>query len=319
MKNIKREGDHVPDSRPDNRIFDILKFRPDSLRYYIFSRFNKIAESFTEEAAAAETLLSEFKNTVAYSPFVTQESFVDNIKATGNLINEMNSIDTSPALKTALGDVLYKSVVQVEKIFDLFRVKNFGAVQTDYYEILNQIDSFMDSFMAEHEKNLNTINYDILNADLKTNYITQKLLDRRLFHLGRLVSAVRAEAGSPKGFVFDQNEMDIIREANFENSAMMAQAKNGLDQNTFSDAPVNLLNNIYGAQERIFRSTGLLASNNPVTQKSAIKIKSKSKAVLENENKEYFKYQYLDEVNFKLFYLRFKEFAETEQALFNFD
>jgi len=302
-----------------NRVFDILKFRPDSLRYYIFSRFNKIAESFTEEAVAEETLLSEFKNTVAYSPFVTQEFFVDNIKETDNLINAMNSLNTSPILKTVLGDVLYKSVAQVEKIFDLFKARNFGSEQTDYYEILNQIDSFIDSFMAEHEKNLNTISYDILNADLKTNYIIQKLLVRRLFHMDRLVSAAREEAGRPKGFVFDQNEIDIVREANFENSAMMAQAKNGLDQNTFSEMPINLLNNIYGTQERIFRSTDLLASNNPVTQKSAIKIKSKSKAVLENENKEFFKYQYLDEINFKLFYLRFKEYAETEQALFNFD
>jgi hypothetical protein len=127
-----------------------------------------------------------------------------------------------------------------------------------------------------------------------------------------------SEAAKDKNYVFSKDEIDVIHEANFENSNMMAQSKNSLDQNTFSNMPVALLNSIYDMQEKIYKSVDLLVSNNPVTQKSAIKIKSKSNTVLNNENKEFFKYQYLDEINFKLFYLRFKEYAETEQALFNF-
>jgi hypothetical protein len=185
-----------------NRGFDILKFRPDSFRYYIFSRFNKIAEANTEEAVYTETALIELKNTVAYSPFVTQDFFVSNIKETENLIYEMSSIDTSPGIKTTAGDVLNKSLAQFENLFNMFKTKNFGTTKVDYYEILNQIDAFMDMFASEYQKKLNTINYDILNPDLKTNYIIQKLLDRRVFHLSKIISAVKSEAANDKNYVF---------------------------------------------------------------------------------------------------------------------
>jgi hypothetical protein len=143
-------------------------------------------------------------------------------------------------------------------------------------------------------------------------------LGRRVFYLNKIANAVVSEAGKDKNFVFPQSEIQIIREANSENLNMMAGSKNYLDQNTFSDAPVTLLNNIYDMQDKIYRSTDMLGSANLVSQKSAIKIKSKSKSVLYNENLELFKYQFLDEINFKLFCSRFKEYIETEQTLFNF-
>jgi len=139
------------------REFDILKFRPDSLIYYIFSRFNKILEAHSDSSVQVQTGLTEIKNTVAYSPFITVDYFVSHIKDIENLQDILGSIHTSPGIQTAAGGVLNKSLIQFNRLFDLFKLRNFGTVNINYYEIQNQIDDFLDLFMAEHYKEHNFI------------------------------------------------------------------------------------------------------------------------------------------------------------------
>jgi len=298
--------------------FDTLRFHPETLRFNIFSRFNKIAEANRAENIETQDQMDEIENILNYSPFATMDNFVSSLKDINSLISTAPTLNTSDQIKDIANDILNKSLSQINKIYDLFKLRNFGSNQIDYYEILNQIDLFLNMFLSEHQKDNNLINYDILNADLKTNYILQKILGIRTGNLKNIVYIIQTESDKENHFVFSQDEINIIRGANIENLNILNQSRSYLNQNIFSDMPVGLLTNIYNLQDKIFISTDYMGAENPVSAKSAIKLKSKSNTVLNNSNIEFFKYQKSDEINFNLFNSRFKEYLETEQALFSF-